>query len=70
MKILAGAVLAFGLVTGTVAQSPTMPQAEVSSAQQKIAQAQAQIDKDPRRHQAYNQLAMALARRARETSEW
>ena len=69
MKILAGAVLAFGLVTGTVAQSPTMPQAEVSSAQQKIAQAQAQIDKDPRRHQAYNQLAMALARRARETSD-
>jgi tetratricopeptide (TPR) repeat protein len=69
MKVLAGAVLAFSLATVTVAQTETVPQAVVSSAQQKIAQAQTQIDKDPKRYQAYNQLAMALARRARETSD-
>ena len=69
MKVLAGAVLAFGLAIGTGAQTQTASQAAVSSAQQKIVQAQAQIDKAPRRYQAYNQLAMALARRARETSD-
>jgi tetratricopeptide (TPR) repeat protein len=69
MKVLAGAVLALGLATATVAQTQSVPQAVVSSAQQKIAQAQAQIDKDPKRYQAYNQLAMALSRRARETSD-
>jgi tetratricopeptide (TPR) repeat protein len=69
MRILAGAVLAFGLATGTLAQTQTGPQAIVSSAQQRMAQAQAQIDKDPKRYQAYNQLAMAFARRARETSD-
>jgi tetratricopeptide (TPR) repeat protein len=69
MKVLAGAVLAFGLATGAVAGAQSAPQAVVSSAQQRIAQAQAQIDKDPKRYQAYNQLAMALSRRARETSD-
>ena len=63
------AILAFGFATGTVAQAQTAPQAVVSSAQQRIAQAQAQIDKAPKRYQAYNQLSMALARRARETSD-
>jgi tetratricopeptide (TPR) repeat protein len=69
MKILAGAILALGLAAGTAAQAQTKQPTVVSSAQQKIAQAQAQIDKDPKRYQAYNQLAMALARRARETSD-
>ena len=69
MKMLAGAVLAVGLTACAAAQTQTMQPAVVSSAQQKIIQAQAQINKDPKRYQAYNQLAMALARRARETSD-
>jgi hypothetical protein len=61
--------LAFGLATGAVAGAQSAPQAVVSSAQQRIAQAQAQIDKDPKRYQAYNQLAMALSRTGTETSD-
>ena len=69
MKILAGAVLALGLAAGMAAQTQTLHPVLVSSAQQKIAQAQAQVERNPKRYQAYNQLAMALARRARETSD-
>src|SRR4030095_11786974 len=69
MKILAGAILALCLAAGTAAQAPQRQPTVVSSAQQKVAQAQTQIGKDPKRYQAYNQLAMALARRARETSD-
>jgi len=69
MKILAGAVLALGLGGGMAAQTQTLQPVLASSAQQKITQAQAQVDRNPKRYQAYNQLAMALARRARETSD-
>ncbi len=41
----------------------------LSPAQQKIAWAQAEISKNPKRYQPFNQLAIALARRARETSD-
>jgi len=41
----------------------------LSPAQQKIAWAQAEIGKNPKRYQPHNQLAIALARRARETSD-
>lgn len=69
MKILTGTVLALALTAGTAAQTLTTQAAVASSAQQKITQAQIQIDKNPKRYQAYNQLAMALARRAREISD-
>jgi tetratricopeptide (TPR) repeat protein len=38
-------------------------------AEQKIAAARASIEKNPARYQSYNDLAMALARRARETAD-
>lgn len=69
MKILAVAVLTLGLAAGMVAQTQSSQSITVSSAQQKITQAQVQVDRNPKRYQAYNQLAMALARRARETSD-
>lgn len=69
MKILAVAVLTLGLAAGMVAQTQSSQSIPVSSAQQKITQAQVQVDRNPKRYQAYNQLAMALARRARETSD-
>jgi tetratricopeptide (TPR) repeat protein len=40
-----------------------------SPAEQKIAWAQQAIEENPRRYQFYNELAMALARRARETAD-
>jgi tetratricopeptide (TPR) repeat protein len=46
------------------------PEAKTQSpAEQKIAWARQAIQKNPDRHQPYNELAMALARRARETSD-
>lgn len=69
MKMLTGTVLALALAAGTFAATQTTQLVVASSAQQKIAQAQAQIDKNPKRYQAYNQLAMAFARRAREISD-
>jgi tetratricopeptide (TPR) repeat protein len=43
--------------------------AALSPAVQRIMAAEKAIEKDPERHQAYNDLALALARRARETSD-
>ena len=43
--------------------------AALSPAGQRIAAAEKAIEKDPGRYQAYNDLALALARRARETSD-
>src|SRR5262249_9224621 len=57
------ALVASGTAAGrTTAEKP-------SPAQQKITWALAAIAKNPGRYQAYNDLALALARRARETSD-
>jgi hypothetical protein len=40
-----------------------------SPAQQRMAAAERAVAVDPKNHQAYNELAMALARRARETAD-
>jgi tetratricopeptide (TPR) repeat protein len=42
---------------------------EATPAEQKIAQARSAIEKNPQRYEAYAQLAMALAQRARESSD-
>jgi len=47
----------------------TAASAKLSPAEQKIEWAEKAIEKDPSRFQAYNELAIALARRARETSD-
>ncbi len=62
LMILFGTVAAWG-------QNTTQPGEKVSPAQQGMAKAQRLIDKNPKDYEAYNALALALARRARETSD-
>lgn len=68
MKVLGAASVTLALVAAASAQMMTAREA-ASPAQQKIIWAQEQIAKDPKHYQSYNQLALALARRARETSD-
>ena len=59
-------------ILGTVAayaQNPAQQPPVLSPAQLNIAKAQQIIDKNPKDYEAYNALALALARRARETSD-
>jgi predicted Zn-dependent protease len=61
-----------GFVTGLAVTTVRPARAEVavaSPAQRKIEQAQSLIARDPGRCQGHNDLALALARRARETSD-
>lgn len=51
------------------AQSGTATDTKISPAQQSMAAAQRLIEKNPKNYEAYNGLALALARRARETSD-
>jgi tetratricopeptide (TPR) repeat protein len=56
--------------TAMFAQTVTSPaESKVSPAQQSMAQAQRLIEKNPKNYEAYNALALALSRRARETSD-
>jgi len=61
------------LVLGTVAgfaQGPIAPaETTLSPAERSMAQARKLIDKNPKDFEAYNALALALSRRARETSD-
>jgi len=61
------------LVLGTVAsfaQSPSTPaETKLSPAERNIVQAKKFIEKTPKDFEAYNALALALSRRARETSD-
>jgi len=70
MKRIAALLL---LVLGTVAgfaQSPAVPaETMLSPAERSMAQARKLIEKNPKDFEAYNALALALSRRARETSE-
>ena len=70
MKRLAQLLLIFSTATAMVAQTAT-PRAEpkLSPAQQSAAQAERLIEKNPKNYEAYNALALALSRRARETSD-
>lgn len=70
MKRIAALLL---LVLGTVAgfaQSPSVPAETIlSPAERSMAQARKLIEKNPKDFEAYNALALALSRRARETSD-
>jgi len=70
MKRIASFLL---LILGTVggfAQGATAPaETQVSPAERSMAQARKLIEKNPRDFEAYNALALALSRRARETSD-
>jgi tetratricopeptide (TPR) repeat protein len=70
MKRIAALLL---LVLGTVAgfaQTPSTPaETQISPAERSTAQARKLIDKNPKDFEAYNALALALSRRARETSD-
>jgi len=60
--------VAIALLLSAVTASGQVLVEKLSPAEQKIAWAKKAIEKDPGRYQAHNDLALALARRARETS--
>lgn len=66
MKTIGVAVVLLALAFPANGQTSA---AKLSPAEQKITWAQAAIEKNPNRYQPYNDLALALARRARETSD-
>jgi tetratricopeptide (TPR) repeat protein len=63
------ALLLLILSTFATAQTVSQDAQNLSPAERSIAAAQKAIDKKPTQYGGYNQLAMALARRARETSD-
>jgi tetratricopeptide (TPR) repeat protein len=68
MKTLA--VLVLALTTATLSQTAaSFAQAKPSPAEQSMARATQLIEKNPKNFEAYNALALALSRRARETSD-
>ena len=71
MKKLTVAVFAILSAVTSLAQTPTTTNtaAKPSPAEQTMAVAQKQIDKNPKNFEAYNALALAQSRRARETSD-
>lgn len=71
MKRIAALLLLVVLGTaGGFSQSPSVPaETKLSPAERTMAQAQNLIDKNPKDFEAYNALALALSRRARETSD-
>jgi len=70
MEKLAQLLLILSLVTAMSAQigGPTA-EPKPSPAEQSMAQARRLIEKNPKNYEAYNALALALSRRARETSD-
>ena len=69
MKKLAAILLLALSTASSFAQNTVTPAAKLSPAQLGIAHAQQLIDKNPKNFEAYNALALALSRRARETSD-
>src|SRR5215831_13838291 len=70
MKKLAELLLILFTVTTLFAQTGTSTrQAKLSPAEQSMAQARRLIEKNPKNYEAYNALALALSRRAREVSD-
>ena len=63
-------LLCFALVAGAYAQTAApAPEAKPSPAERSMEQANQLIEKNPKNFEAYNALALALSRRARETSD-
>jgi tetratricopeptide (TPR) repeat protein len=65
LAIASVSTMAVALRGGRSGRSPASP----TPAEQKIAAARARIDKSPSRPEGHNELAMGLARRARETAD-
>src|SRR4051812_12333448 len=69
MKIFAAVTLITLSAFTLAAQTSPKPEVALSPAEQSIAVAQRLIDKNAKNYEAYNALALALSRRARETSD-
>jgi tetratricopeptide (TPR) repeat protein len=70
MKTLAQLLLILSTATALSARTNSMSaESKPSPAEQSISQAQRLIEKNPKNYEAYNALAFALSRRARETSD-
>jgi len=70
MKKLRALLLIVLAVSTVFAETPgSAPDTKLSPAERSIAQANRLIDKNPKNFEAYNALALALSRRARETSD-
>ena len=69
MKKLSALLLIMVATVWASAQTGTAAAVKLSPAEQSVAAAKALIDKNPKNYEAYNALALALARRARETSD-
>src|SRR5690348_12522900 len=69
MKKLAVLLLTLTAALATVAQNATPSAGAPSPAERSMAQASRLIEKNPKNFEAYNALALALSRRARETSD-
>ncbi len=69
MKSIATLALMAATLSGFAQTSSEPAAATLSPAERTIAQAQKLIDKNPKNFEAYNALALALSRRARETSD-
>jgi len=70
MKKIAVLLLTLTAALALVAQTTTLPaDAALSPAERSMAQANRLIEKNPKNFEAYNALALALSRRARESSD-
>jgi len=70
MKRIAALLLLILGAVGGFAQGPSAPaETKLSPAERGMAQARTLIDRNPKDFEAYNALALALSRRARETSD-
>jgi tetratricopeptide (TPR) repeat protein len=70
MKTLAALLLTLTTALVAIAQTaPLSPDVKLSPAERSMAQANQLIAKNPKNFEAYNALALALSRRARETSD-
>ena len=69
MKKLAALVLMMVSAVAAFAQTGANAEPKLSPAEQSMAVARKLIDKNPKNFEAYNALALALSRRARETSD-
>ena len=69
MKRLAAFLLITLTAFAALAQTNNAAQAGLSPAEQNMAAARKLIEKNPKNYEAYNALALALSRRARETSD-
>lgn len=69
MKKVAALMIVIATSLAIAAQTQAVPGTQLSPAEQSMATAQKLIEKNPKNYEAYNALALALSRRARETSD-